>query len=150
ATRRSHIGYQAVGGIRNALLDLRARTLGISVRELLGGAVRDKVRVYWTHCGTYRVSNAAQMNEAPIRTLDDVIAQGKQVVARGYSALKTNLLLLDGGARRYSPGVYAEGYPERLAERHVVRALREQMAALREGTGPDMEIMLDLSTGYRN
>src|SRR5919197_3432374 len=58
ASRPSTIAHQAVSAIANALLDVRARALNVSVVELLGGRVRDRVPVYWAHCGTYRVSHA--------------------------------------------------------------------------------------------
>jgi galactonate dehydratase len=59
ALRRTSAGgvvQQAIGAIENALLDVKARALGIPVYELLGGPVRDRIRLYWSHCGTYRVS----------------------------------------------------------------------------------------------
>ena len=83
---------QAIGAIENALLDVKARALGMPVYELLGGPVRDRIRLYWSHCGTYRVSRAEEMQIPPVRTLDDIVALGKEVVAKGYTALKTNVL----------------------------------------------------------
>src|SRR2546423_2050509 len=49
------IAQQAIGAIENALLDIKAKALGIPVYELLGGRVRDGIRLYWSHCGTYRL-----------------------------------------------------------------------------------------------
>src|SRR5262245_15779839 len=59
ALRRTAAGgvvQQAIGAIENALIDVKARALGIPVYELLGGPVRERIRLYWSHCGTYRVS----------------------------------------------------------------------------------------------
>src|SRR4051794_40384553 len=47
ASRPSAIAHQASSAIANALLDVRARSLGVPVVELLGGPMRDHVRVYW-------------------------------------------------------------------------------------------------------
>lgn len=44
------IGAKAIAGIECALIDLKARALGISVVELFGGPTRDQTRVYWSHC----------------------------------------------------------------------------------------------------
>ena len=44
------IGMSAISGIEQALWDLRGKVLGEPVYKLLGGAVRDKVRMY-THLG---------------------------------------------------------------------------------------------------
>ncbi|HWM78304.1 MAG TPA: mandelate racemase/muconate lactonizing enzyme family protein, partial [Methylomirabilota bacterium] len=142
---------QAIAAIENALLDIKARALGIPVYELLGGPVRERIRLYWSHCGTYRVRNAKELQIPPVRTLDDVVKLGKEVVARGYTALKTNVLLLGDNPRTYTPGFAraSEGFPELNADRYVVRAIRDQLAAFREGAGPDMDILVDLNFNYK-
>src|SRR5205814_3796717 len=90
AQRRTSSGgviQQAIGAIENALLDVKARALGIPVYELLGGPLRDRIRVYWSHAGSYRVSRAQEMQIPPVSSLDDIAALGKEVVAKGYTAL---------------------------------------------------------------
>jgi galactonate dehydratase len=60
AVRRQASGgviQQAIGAIENAVLDLKAKALGVPVYELLGGPVRDRIRLYWSHCGTYRLQS---------------------------------------------------------------------------------------------
>ncbi len=47
---------QGIGAIENALLDAKAKALGVPVSTLLGGKVRDRVPVYWSHCGTWRIA----------------------------------------------------------------------------------------------
>src|SRR5262249_30181084 len=56
ATRQSpgSVIQKAIGGIENALLDLKGKALGVPVYELFGGPTRDTVDVYWSHCGTTR------------------------------------------------------------------------------------------------
>ncbi len=51
----SGVMAMAIGAIENALLDARAKELGVPCCDLLGGRVRDRVRVYWSHCGTWRI-----------------------------------------------------------------------------------------------
>ena len=46
--RMGVIGLSALSGIDQALWDIKGKDLGVPVYELLGGRVRDKVRVY-TH-----------------------------------------------------------------------------------------------------
>ena len=77
ALRRQATGgmvQQAIGAIENALLDIKAKALGMPVYELFGGPVRERIRLYWSHCGTYRLSWAEAMQIPPLRTLDDVVA----------------------------------------------------------------------------
>ena len=52
------IAQQAIAAIENALVDLKAKALGIPVYEMLGGPVRDRLQLYWSHCGTWRISHA--------------------------------------------------------------------------------------------
>src|SRR6266542_69134 len=157
ALRRQASGgaiQQAIGAIENALLDVKARALGIPVYELLGGPVRDRIRVYWSHCGTYRVGGRAEMmGVPPVRTLNAIVALGKEVVAKGYTGLKTNILLFDDdprGPRGHSPG-FARGdsFPELNPERYALNAIRDQLAAFREGAGLGMDILVDLNFNYK-
>ena len=128
---------QAIGAIENALLDIKAKALGVPLYELFGGPVRERIRLYWSHCGTYRLAWPEPMQIPPLRTLDDVVAAGREVIARGFSALKTNVFLLDERPRLHAPG-FARGdyFPELNAERNVVGAVRDQLAAFREGAAP--------------
>ncbi|HSB62181.1 MAG TPA: mandelate racemase/muconate lactonizing enzyme family protein [Vicinamibacteria bacterium] len=153
ALRRTAAGglvQQAIGAIENALLDLKARALGIPVYELLGGPLRERVRLYWSHCATYRVSRAEAMGLAPVRTLDDVVRLGREVVARGFGALKTNVLLLGERPRAHVPGfARGEGFPELNPDPGLVRAARDLLAAFREGAGPDVDLLVDLNFNYK-
>jgi L-alanine-DL-glutamate epimerase-like enolase superfamily enzyme len=48
------IAQKAIAGIDAALWDIKGKALGVPIYELLGGPLRDRVRLYWSHCGTYR------------------------------------------------------------------------------------------------
>ena len=112
AVRRQAAGgvvQQAIGAIENALLDIKAKALGVPVYELFGGPVRDRIRLYWSHCGTYRLQWADEMHLPPLRTLDDVVAAGREVVAKGYTALKTNVFVLGKEPYLHSPGFARRG-----------------------------------------
>ncbi|HEV8436791.1 MAG TPA: mandelate racemase/muconate lactonizing enzyme family protein [Methylomirabilota bacterium] len=154
AMRRQAAGgvvQQAIGAIENALLDVKARALDIPVYELFGGPVRDRIRLYWSHCGTYRLQWSNEMQLPPLRTLDDVKAAGREAAAKGYTALKTNVFILGRQPYLHSPGFARRGpgFPELNAERYVVTALREELAAFREGAGPDMDILVDLNFNFK-
>ena len=153
AMRRQATGgliQQAIGAIENALLDVKARALGIPVYELLGGPQRERIRVYWSHCGTYRLQWSSEMQIPPLRTLDDVVKQGREVVQKGYTALKTNVFMLGAEPYLHSPGFARRGsFPELNADRHVLEALRDELAAFREGAGPDVDILLDLNFNFK-
>ncbi len=155
AVRRQAPGgviQQAIAAIENALLDAQARALGIPVYELLGGPQRQRLRLYWSHCGYFRLFASQQMQIPPLRGLHDIVAQGKEVVARGFTALKTNIFLFDAGA----PHAHMPGFaradsevPGLNAERRIIGALRDQLAAFREGAGRDVDILVDLNFNFR-
>ena len=136
---------EGLGAIENALLDLKARILGVPCYELLGGKVRDRIRIYWSHCATWRIV-APQFYPPAITDLDGVKALGREVLEKGFTALKTNIFRYDdNGARSWAPGFNFPFAPELNVEREVLRDLRAHLEALRDGAGPDVDILLDLN-----
>ena len=55
---------QAIAAIENALLDIKGKALGVPVYELFGGKLRDRIPVYWSHCGSYRMRNPEIVGDA--------------------------------------------------------------------------------------
>ena len=87
---------QALGAIENALLDAKAKLLGVPCYELLGGKIRDRIRVYWSHCATWRINHPNWYKPA-ITDLDGVKAIGREVREKKFTALKTNIFAYDDG-----------------------------------------------------
>ncbi|MEM7408475.1 MAG: mandelate racemase/muconate lactonizing enzyme family protein [Pseudomonadota bacterium] len=147
------INAQAIAAIENALLDIKGKALGLPVHALLGGAIRDRLELYWSHCGTYRLdpANAERMQTTAVRNLDDVEKLGAEVAAKGYKGLKTNIFLFgDGDPKLHMPGFgRAAGVPELNASPAVIAALREQMQAFRSGGGERMNLHLDLNFNFK-
>ncbi|TPN89808.1 galactonate dehydratase [Mesorhizobium sp. CU2] len=73
--RGGPILMSAIAGIDQALWDIKGKALGVPVHELLGGKLRDTIRVY-SWIGGDRPA--------------EVAAGAKDVVARGFTALKMN------------------------------------------------------------
>ncbi len=73
--RGGGIHMSALAGIDQALWDIKGKALGVPVSELLGGSVRDRIRVY-SWIGGDRPSDTA--------------AAAKATVARGFTAVKMN------------------------------------------------------------
>src|SRR6185437_9386066 len=86
---------EGLGAIENALLDAKAKALGVPCHVLLGGKMRDRVRVYWSHCGTWRISRP-EFYPPAITNLDGVRALGAEARDKGFSALKTNAFIYEG------------------------------------------------------
>jgi galactonate dehydratase len=142
---------QAIAALENALVDVKAKALGVPVYELLGGPVRERLRLYWSHCGTYRLHHADVMGVPPLRGLDDVRDLGAHVRDQGFTALKTNIFVFgDNGPTLYMPGFGRSlGSPELNPTPEVIAALDDQLGAFREGTGDGVGFLLDLNFNFK-
>jgi L-alanine-DL-glutamate epimerase-like enolase superfamily enzyme len=163
ATLYSHIrttagGLQsnAAGAILNACLDLKGKALGVPVHELLGGAVRERIPLYWSRCGVIRARCASffdgkVIDRPAVRSLDDLKRAGREAAERGFKALKTNVLVFDAqGGGQYTPGsARGEGHPALNLPEPIVDALIAQLTALREGAGPQVRLIVDLNFNYK-
>jgi galactonate dehydratase len=145
------ISQQAMAAIENALLDVKAKALGIPVYELFGGPVRDRLPLYWSHCGSYRLRSAAILGVEPLRSLDDVAKLGKYVKDCGFKALKTNIFRfdLDPPNMHLSGFARGPGHPELNADDAVLAAIADGLAAFRQGAGVGMNIHLDTNFNFK-
>lgn len=136
---------EGLGAIENALLDAKAKTLGVPCYQLLGGKIRDRIRLYWSHCATWRINHPTYYPPA-ITDLQGVQAMGTEVREKGFSALKTNVFIYENGqVRGWRPGFGTPFEPARNVDRKVLHNLRDHLEAFRDGAGPDMDILLDLN-----
>ena len=141
----------AIGAYENACLDIKAKALGVPVYELFGGALRNKLPVYWSHCGMYRARNlnlfGSVIDAPPVLGLDDIKELGREVAQRGFRALKTNLLVFEPG----KPAMVGRGAGpfELNIEKSIIERVVNQLAAFREGAGPDVGLMMDLNFNYK-
>ncbi|MXX14899.1 MAG: mandelate racemase/muconate lactonizing enzyme family protein [Gemmatimonadetes bacterium] len=144
------IAAKAIAGVELALIDIKARALGISVVELFGGPTREQVRVYWSHCGTSRARNSDLLNTPPLRTMDDIAALGREVVERGYTALKTNIVVPGNPASVYFGGFGGEpGTTDGVVSRQILRHIETLIGTFRDAVGPDVDINLDLNFNFK-
>ena len=104
----------AISGIEHALWDIKGKALGVPVWQLLGGAVRDKVRVYQNPGG----GTPEEMAERALAAIEKY----------GYTALKLG---------PHPPGA------DKMPWNAVVRGAAARMKAVRDAVGPDIDIGLD-------
>lgn len=144
------ITAKAIAGIELALVDIKAKTLDISVVELFGGPTRDEVRVYWSHCGSSRVGNYELIGVPPLRTMQDITALGHEVVEKGFTALKTNIVIPGEPAAVYFSGFgggrgTTDGNVTSVLLRHIETLIR----TFRDAIGPDVGLNLDLNFNFK-
>lgn len=141
---------KAIGGVENALWDIKAKVFGVPVYDLFGGPVREKIPLYWSHCGTSRVRAWQQINRPRIKTLDDVKVFGDEFRASGFRALKTNIAVLGDEPFVYMPGFFKSiGGPELNATHDVLAAIEIWVNALRNAVGEEIGIALDLNFNFK-
>lgn len=114
--RPDYVMMSGIAAIEIACWDIMGKALGLPVYQLLGGAVRDRIKAYAN--GWYTVE----------RTPEEFAEAARRVVERGYRALKLD--------------PFGAGYYELdLEEKRRAVALVE---AVREAVGPDVEILIEM------
>ncbi len=109
--------YCALSGIDHALWDITGKKLGVPVHMLMGGACRDKIRVY-----------ANGWSEGA-KTPDELGKKAQQVVKMGFTAMKFDPI----------PGPWRT-YVNKYVEDQAIANVR----AVREAVGPDVDILVEM------
>ncbi len=123
--RMGVIGMSAISGIEQVLWDILGKSVNKPVYQLLGGAVRDKVRTPPTHLGggEMKAVYESQFSHDPQVFVERALA----VVSKGYTAVKVLLTPPTESLNRIADYNSAVGL----------------MGALREALGEGIDIMLD-------
>ena len=139
----------AGAGVEFALWDIKGKKLNVPMHELLGGKLRDSVRIYCDcHAGTFWTADGYARRWDEVRAsgeLDPVyetaayVRQAEQVVAEGFTAIKfdvdvPNPWKLDKYDRSIS----------RQEHDHIVTTI----AKLREAIGPHIDLAVDLHGAF--
>jgi galactonate dehydratase len=114
--RGGRLATTALSGLDIALWDIKGKLLGRPVYQLLGGAHRNKLRVYAN--GWYTNPGTPQQNAE----------EARHVVAMGYTAMKFDPF----GQRNY--------YRISLEEAQLAE---ERVAAVRQAVGPHVDILVE-------
>lgn len=109
----------AVSAVDIALWDLKGRALGVSVYDLLGGKTRDKV-VCYPHIG--------DRND-----LDKLVGHCKDRMSEGWKFVRWGMTDPEGDEQGCEPA-------------RAVRYGIEQVRAVREACGPDLNVCVDAHT----
>ena len=118
AGRRGAMDYYcAISGLEHAMWDIAGKAYGAPVHKLIGGACRDKIRVY--------ANGWSGGNPTP----DSLAERASEVIEAGFTALKFDPI--PGRWRTY-------------VSKDVERAAVENVRAVREAVGPDVDILVEM------
>jgi galactonate dehydratase len=124
------IVFAGISAIETALWDIKGKTLGVPVWELLGGKTRDDVRVY---------ANGWSFRAV---TPDEFARAAEKVVTDGYDALKMYPLARPMESSPHGNIKHIEG-------RQIDRAFEDlavaKVKAVRDAVGPGIDLMVDMS-----
>jgi len=115
------IGTTAMSAIEQACWDILGKELGVPVYRLLGGRVRERVRMY-THLGMGEMKAVYETVEA-----GPLIDRAHAVIEKGYRAVKVVIVPFS---------LPLTGLP-------AVTHFAAMMQRLREAVGPEIDIMVD-------
>ncbi len=122
--RGGPVWTSALSGLEQAMWDLKGKRLGVPVHELLGGAVRDRLRMY-RHCN---VVEGGALGASGADDDADLVALARSIAADGWTAIKT-------GVDAPVPALATPGWVRRQADR---------LARLRDAVGPEVDVAVDL------
>ena len=121
----------AIGGVETALWDLAGKALGVPAFQLLGGAYRDRIRLYAD------VGRGTGMANTP----PSWAARAREAAGEGFDAIKFDI---DHSADESSHDLLARGLS--LAE---LDRMTELVAAARAGAGAGVDVAIDCHGIYQ-
>lgn len=149
------LSHQAIAAIENACMDIAAKARSMPVCALFGGAVREAVDVYWSHCGSFRARHGdlfeKVLRKPRLASFDDLSELGAEAANRSFKAVKTNPILFErSGPVVMNPGFVPQGLQlDRGLDERTLRAIVDQCTAMRQALGPDRGLMLDVNFSLR-
>jgi galactonate dehydratase len=121
--------FAGISALEQAFWDIKGKALDLPVYELLGGQVRDKVRVY-ANGWSFRSTQPGEFAR-----------DAQRVVKDGYTALKLYPLA--------NPVGDEHGRIQHVSRRTIDRAAEDlavaRVQAVRDAVGPKIDLMLDMS-----
>jgi len=116
------IGMSAISGIEHAMWDILGKSLNTPVWQILGGKVRDKIKIY-THLGMGDMKAVYK----DTMNVSGLIEHAQKLVDLGYSAFKVVFI----------------PFTHYTVTNKDLKNVNHLMSSLRDKVGDDIEIMVD-------
>jgi L-alanine-DL-glutamate epimerase-like enolase superfamily enzyme len=125
--------FAGISALDIALWDIKGKFFGVPIYKLLGGKRRDNLRSY----ASQLQAGWSDHLEMGIKT-EDYVKACKKAVDEGYDCVKIDFFTYDKDGR----GFTAED-TTRLLTSYYVNLIEERIAAVREGVGPNVDIIME-------
>ncbi|MCB1469654.1 MAG: mandelate racemase/muconate lactonizing enzyme family protein, partial [Rhizobiaceae bacterium] len=125
----------AISAIDIALWDIKGKSLGVPVWQLLGGKTNDNLRTYASQLQFNWGENAGKQT---LITPEEYAEVTRVAMADGYDCIKVDPVIFSD--REDGKGPWKITGP---LENRVIRTVRDRLAAMREAGGPDLDIILE-------
>jgi len=122
--------YAGISAIEQTLWDIKGKTLGVPVYELLGGRCWDQIRVY-ANGWSFRA-----------KTPEEFAKAAERVVSDGYTALKLYPL---AQPETRTPHGTLHHVSHRTIDRDAENLAVARVQAVRNAIGPSIDLLLDMS-----
>jgi galactonate dehydratase len=128
--------YGGISAIDTACWDIRGKEMGVPIYRLLGGKTREKLRTY---------ASQLQLGWGKRYTLliepEEYAEVALKAVSEGYDCLKVDPVCVNrkGEVTSYHGGILS--HPE-------IKLAYDRIKAMRDAVGPDVDIMIELHSGY--
>jgi len=121
---------------------------------LLGGPVRQRVRLYWSHCGSTRIRHRLHLGAdvCALCHLGDISGLAQEVKESGFSGIKTNIILFPPGQ---DPRVVSQGFRggegsfDLNIDYEILTGACRLMEAFRNALGEETDLILDANMHFR-
>lgn len=109
----------AISGVEQALWDIKGKYYGLPIYEMIGGKVRDKIRMY---------SHIKKFTEINDETICQAVDSAQEMLAKGYTAMKYSI------------------YPpiQQLENKYNINKHIKLFAAIKHSIGDKIDLALDL------
>ena len=141
---------RVISAVENALWDIVGKHSNKSVHALFGKKLRNKIELYWSHCGTTRVRTPELLDKPAIKSLKDVKSFCDEINKTEFKVIKTNLAIFDNAPEIYMPGhvVSFENYDLKLEE-NILKEINAWINELDTHLNKDIYIAVDLNFNFK-
>jgi len=140
---------RVISAIENALWDIVGKHSSNPVYKILGKKFRNRVEIYWSHCGTTRVRTPHFLNKPAIKNLEDLKGLCNEINNSKFKVIKTNLAIFNNGPKIYMPGHKLDfENPYLKLNKNIFREFTLWIEKINNNLNKDIFIAVDLNFNF--